>query len=440
MANFIEELLVGLGFEFEGEEGEEFQKQTQLVASSINKIAVAAGVANAALFAMARASAADTDELGKTAATLDTSVEALARWRLAAELAGVDGQQVVGMLERLRTASQQATRTGTGPFQAFAELGVDFEGISSGAVDVAEALETILANARELDRSVAQGALRELGIDTRLLEVSPEQLQAAFEFADKFSKSTTELSKNAAEFNDEWTRTRLLLAGTANLMAERLLPVFSEFFRSIQETLIWLQNVGIPILDELVAAMGGWETVILGLTAVAGLPLLIKAFTTLLGIVKGIGVGMALIAGGAATAATAIAGVAAAGAVGAGIGTLISGQLPENVQDAIGEGIVRTLAFLGVDEAQEAINSMERFEAMQAGARILPPTGSAGVTGADVTNIGGATTSSTNRSSAMNVTNNFHGLKMQEVEAILARMQREELELLDSESNDAIVR
>lgn len=62
-------------------------------------------------------------------------------------------------------------------------------------------------------------------------------------------------------------------------------------------------------------------------------------------------------------------GVTAAGAAGYGIGTLINDQLIEGTElgDMIGEGIARTLAFFGNDEAQQAVANQEKYEEMMRG-------------------------------------------------------------------------
>lgn len=62
-------------------------------------------------------------------------------------------------------------------------------------------------------------------------------------------------------------------------------------------------------------------------------------------------------------------GVTAAGAAGYGVGTLINKTLIEGTDlgDKIGEGIARTLAFFGNDEAQQAVANQEKYEEMMKG-------------------------------------------------------------------------
>src|SRR5690606_14529452 len=194
-SNYIEEFLVGLGFEFTGDDGERFKKQTEVIASTINKVTIAAAAAATALFAMSKGTAAQNVELSKTATELDSSVEALARWRHAADQAGVGGDNVVSMLSNLRAQALEAARTGSGPFRAYHELGVDFEAIASGGQDVTDALEDIIATAQQMDRETAKGALKELGIDPKFLDTPIEKLRSAMAEADKWGNTTESLAE-----------------------------------------------------------------------------------------------------------------------------------------------------------------------------------------------------------------------------------------------------
>lgn len=485
MASLVEELLIGLGYEFDDEDSKAFRKDAELVSSAINKISVASGVALAALTGMATATAVSTDALGKNASVMDTSVEALARWRHAAEIAGSDGDKVVDTLANLRAAAQGALTLGAGaPFEAFAALGVDLEGLANGTVDVSDALLNIVNNARELDRALAQTALRDLGIDPLLLEQTPEQLQRSFEEADRFSGVTTELAAKAADFNDEWRRTLLLLGGTGNLLGQELLPAFTNLFQQFNSFLMWVQSDGIPIINATAEALGGWEPIILALGGLAALSTLIGGFTAILTIVNAIKLGLAALATSAAATGTALApllGVAGAAAGGAAVGSAIQDRLSPETSDLIGGGVARVLSFFGVEEAQEAIRLRRQADmGTDTATGGITPTAPAATTltetlegvpepfdvpvftpteepnefdvpimttpiqgmlpqqiappagGQTIIRQGGARTS--------NVTNNFNGMRLSDIETLLASKEREQNEFMDEEGQDAIVR
>lgn len=355
--NFIEEFLVGLGFKFEGDDGEKFQKQTEVIASTINKVTMAAVAASAALYAMAKSTADSNYEQGKTATMLDTSAEALTRWKHAADIAGVGGENVIGMLTNLKAQAQEAVRTGSGPFRAYQDLGVDFEAIASGGQDVTAALEDIVAAAQQMDRQVAKSALRELGIDEKFLDTPIEKLRAAGAEADRWGKTTKNLTDLSTQFAETQSKLGLRLGGVANMLTERMLPGLIEFFETLMTGLEWMQTTGIPIIDEIVEKLGGWEKVMAGMALVA-LPGLIGALGKVLSLVTGI-------AGGAAGAGGALAMLFRGGALGVAgyagweAGTAINDALPQEVQDAIGEYLTKTLAFVGVKSAQDAVEAME---------------------------------------------------------------------------------
>ena len=371
--NFVEELLVGLGFKFDGEDGERFKKQTEVVSSAINKISTAAALATTALLAMSKITAEQTDGWGKASTVIDTSVESVARWRHAFTLAGIEGSKAVDVLTNLKTTAQETARTGAGPFQAYAELGVDFQSLASGALDVSDALEMILDNARNMDRTRAQVSLRQLGIDPLLMETSAEQLAAAFEEADKYSGITSQLAGKSAEFNDEWARTVQLLDGFKNDVANDLLPVLTEFLTELNSGLREFKSDGLPAIQEGIDALGGWAPLLLGLTATTALGPVLSGFSKLLKLVTGVRLAMAGTVAGAGLTAGALApvlGVTAAGAGGVAAGTALQKELPEEASDYIGSIVAQTLAALGNERAQETLAFREELRNIERADRL----------------------------------------------------------------------
>jgi len=365
MSNFVEEFLVGLGFEFEGEEGERFKKQTQQISSVINALSAAALAASTALFAMSKAQGEAAYAAATTAKVMDTSAQNLGKWRYAAERAGTTGEAVVGMLQGLRNASQDAMRNGSGPFRAFQELGVDFEGIANGSVDVTDALDSIISKAQQLDRATAQSGLRELGIDPVFLDTPIARLREFMAEYQKFGGMTDKLIEQGGRLDVAMAGAGLRFEGIANMLSERLIPTYVKFFEALSDGLEWLQETGFPIMDKFVEKMGGWD-VILGTLAVASIPAVIAGLgtlTRLLGLVTG-GFGAAAAAGGLlATGALAAIG----GAGGYYAGDLMRRSLPQDAVDTMDDYTLRALAYLGVDSAVKQLeaNQAARDEGQQ---------------------------------------------------------------------------
>lgn len=363
--NVIEEFLVGLGFQFEGEEGERFKKQTQQITSVINVLSAAAAAATTALFVLSKQQGQNAYNMATTAKVMDTNAQALGKWRYAAERAGTSGDAVVSMLQGLKNMSQEAMRTGNGPFRAFEELGVDFQGIADGSVDVAKALEDIITTAQSLDRATAQSGLRELSIDPVLLDTPIERLREFMIEYEQFGKMTDQLAQKGGELDVAMAGAALRWEGIQNMMAERLIPTYVKFFEVLSDGLEWVQEDGFPILDEFVEKMGGWD-VILGGLAIVAIPAVVGALGTLakvLGLVAG-GFGAAT-AAGRLLATGALAGVA--GGAGYYAGKMIRDHLPQNAVDEMDDFTLKALAALGVESAQRQVeaNQRARDEAQQ---------------------------------------------------------------------------
>lgn len=349
-SNFLEEFVVGLGFRFEGEDGERYKKQTQQIASSLNALTTAAAAALTALFALSKQAGASAVNADNIAKSFDTSVEALGKWQFAAKKVGVDGNAVIGMLQGLKQASQEAIRTGQGPFRAFQELDVDWQGIASGAVDVSDALDGIIEKAQTLDRATAQSGLRELGIDVKFLDTPITKLRQYMAEYAKFSQQTEKLTKEGRAFADAWDGAAVRLDGLQNMVAERALPTFTKFFEVLEQGLEWLQKDGIPIIDEVVEKLGGWDKVIGGLALIA-IPALIGTLGTLGRLLTGITGGFA----GASRAAGLFAkgGLAAGAAAG---GYIVGGsqrQGNEELSDQVGDFLVNALGLIGLEEGKD---------------------------------------------------------------------------------------
>lgn len=353
MSNFVEEFIVGLGFQFEGEDGEKFKKQTERISSALNALTTAAAAALAATFAVAKKASDQAYESQKAATAIDTNAKALRGWQNAAVRAGVSADSVTGSLQGLYQMSQEAMRNGTGPFRAFQELDVDFQGIADGSVDVTEAMDRIIAKAQTLDRATAQSGLRELGINVRFLDTPIEDLRKYITEFEKWGGVTDKLNSESNKFVDTTDRLMTRLGGLTNALTERTLPAFTKFFEVLIEGLEWVLTEGLPIMDKFVEKCGGWETVIGGLAVVA-IPALIGTMGILLKLITGITA--AFTGGTAAAGAFMRAGMLGiAGYAGWKAGEQINDKLPTELKDQIGEYVARSLAFLGVEEAKKAV-------------------------------------------------------------------------------------
>ena len=352
--NVIEEFLVGLGFQFEGEDGERFKKQTQQITSTINVLSAAAAAATTALFMMSKQQGKNAYDMATTAKVMDTNAQSLGRWRYAAERAGTSGDSVVSMLQGLKTMSQEAMRSGTGPFRAFEELGVNFQGIADGSVDVSKALEDILATAQTLDRATAQAGLRELGIDPVLLDTSIVKLRDFMSEYDKYGQMTDQLAEKGGKLDVAMAGAALRWEGIQNMMAERLIPTYVKFFETLSDGLEWVQETGFPIMDEWVEKLGGWDTILTTLS-VAAIPALVGAMGTL---VKVLG----LVAGGFGAASAAATGMALAATAGASYfaGDYIRNQLPTSWVEKMDDFTLHALAALGVESAEKQLADKQK--------------------------------------------------------------------------------
>lgn len=192
-----------------------------------------------------------------------------------------------------------------------------------------------------------------------------------------------------------------------SLLSNAIRLLSGLFLIAVGSIQVWLGELQ-KLIESLGELEGGWKAVIQILGAFFALKIgkalfspiksvkaLGSAFMTVsksigsmvtrllrvLGLLSRVGSGVAAVAGTAATSTFAVAtgGVIAAGSAGLGIGTLIdkglqAAPIDTGFRDALGEGIARTLALFGNEEAQASVARLAQFDATTSGSTQVTTT------------------------------------------------------------------
>jgi hypothetical protein len=195
----------------------------------------AAAVAGAALAAGLIAKSMDTiDVQSKLAARLNGTVTQIQSLTYAADLAGVEQEQLAASIGKMNQRLAEAARTGQGPaYEALQRLGLSAKEFLDLSVD--ERMATLADRFKDLGYNTAQqaDALRQLGVRGQeligLFEGGGDGIRNAVKDVEVFGVAVSDIDAAAIEAaNDAWTTARLLLTGIGNQLSVALSPLIKE--------------------------------------------------------------------------------------------------------------------------------------------------------------------------------------------------------------------
>lgn len=342
--------------------------------------------------------------LGYLSQNLGQSTERLKAWQLASERAGGTQQGVIAQLKE-SVDSISALNTGLGPnegMQWFFRMGGSSRDLKDGNTYLL-ARSRIIADIFKTDPSRAMLIAQQMGISEdqfNFIKQGPDAIEDLIKAQEKHAAVSAKDAAAALKLKNQFLDLRDSLTLTAQRIVLQLAPAIERLFAKLEAGAQWVADhqediarwvdTSIRAISELVRwvdsaadSLGGWKNVLIGLVA-------IKLGGFVLGL-AGVAAQLAAIAGAAPLAGAAMGLLGKAGAVGAaGVGGYAAGTyaynnlLPENWKDAIGEGIARTLASFGNDDAAYSVNSTKGQQLYNVSPEYLrvPPSSGAVATGA----------------------------------------------------------
>lgn len=195
------------------------------------KIGAGAAIAGAALFALTKSAIDSADAMSKLASASGTTTEELSALSFAADLSGVNSQQLGETLSKLAKAINDTSKGTGAQVEAFKALGIsvtDSNGNLKSTVSVLTEIADRFAGYEDsIEKTVlAQALFGETGARLiPLLNNGAEGLKAIADEAEAFGLIVkTDTSKAAEQFNDTLTKLGAAARGFGNQAAEALLP------------------------------------------------------------------------------------------------------------------------------------------------------------------------------------------------------------------------
>lgn len=238
----IDELLVGLGFEYDPKDAKKFKDDVGKTVNVVKQLAKAAVAGATAITAMTVASARASDEQGKLADEIGETVENIGALQFAQQIAGGTAEGMANSLRELSLRASEAARgTGTA-VEAFGLLGISATGANGEIKPASDLMKEISGTFQGLGRARQIELADKLGLrdSIRLLQLGPKAIEDLNQKARELGVTTGEDAALSASFNDSLVEMWAVIKQVSRVMTRSFAPVLEDIVDGFTEW--WMVN------------------------------------------------------------------------------------------------------------------------------------------------------------------------------------------------------
>lgn len=226
----MDELLVGLGFQYDPKEMGQFKKdisKTTDVIKSLTKIAVAGATAITGLVV---SSTAASDSQGKLASEIGETVEEVDALQHALTISGGSADGMSNSLRALSIKAAEAARGVGSGVEAFGLLGINATDANGEIKQSSQLMSEISGEFQNLSKSKQIELADKLGIKDSilLLQQGPKAIRELTNEAKSLGVTTGEDAAIAAEFQDSLTRVWRVVKQVSRSLTRELAPIIQS--------------------------------------------------------------------------------------------------------------------------------------------------------------------------------------------------------------------
>jgi len=226
----IDELLVGLGFEYDPKEMKQFKEdvsKTTGVIKSLTRVAVAGA---AAITGLTIASTRASDEQGKLADEIGDTVENIDALQFALERSGGSADGMTNSLRSLAIRAAEAARGVGSGVEAFGLLGISATDSNGDLKKSSDLMLEVSQRFKGLSKSQQIELADKLGIrdSIRLLQQGPAAIRELTDEAMLLGVTTQEDAEAAAEFQDSLTNLWRIIKQVSRTLTRQFAPILKE--------------------------------------------------------------------------------------------------------------------------------------------------------------------------------------------------------------------
>lgn len=267
----IDELLVGLGFEYDPKEMKQFKEDVGKTTGVIKGLAKAAVAGAVAITGLTVASTRASDEQGKLADEIGDTVENIDALQFALERSGGSADGMTSSLRNLAIRASEAARGVGSGVEAFGLLGISATDSNGNLKNTSDLMLEVSQRFQGLSQAKQIELADKLGIrdSVRLLQQGPAAIRELTDEAAALGVTTAEDAAIAAEFQDTMTNLWRVIKQVARSLTRELAPIIKELTDSfidwwktnramIEQNLPeWIDKVTMA-LKLMVIATGAW--------------------------------------------------------------------------------------------------------------------------------------------------------------------------------------
>lgn len=226
----IDELLVGLGFEYDPKEMGQFKEDVGKTTSVIKSLTKAAVAGAAAITGLVVSSTAASDEQGKLASEIGETVEEVDALQHALAISGGSADGMSNSLRSLSIKAAEAARGVGSGVEAFGLLGINATDANGEIKQSSQLMSEISGEFQNLSTAKQIELSDKLGIKDSilLLQQGPKAIRELTNEAKLLGVTTEEDAKISAEFQDSLTNLWRITKQIARTLTRQFAPAMRE--------------------------------------------------------------------------------------------------------------------------------------------------------------------------------------------------------------------
>ena len=238
----IDELLVGLGFEYDSGEAKKFKNDIGKTVGVVKNLAKVAAATATALTGMVVASSRASDEQGKLADEIGETVANVSALQYAQQIAGGSADGMANSLRELSLRASEAARGVGSGVEAFGLLGISTTDANGQIKSASNLMKEVSGRMQGLGRARQIELADKLGLrdSIRLLQLGPQAIEEMTVKAKALGDTTAEDAKVSAAFNDALVDLWSVTKHISRLFTRVLAPIMKEMVGTFTDW--WIAN------------------------------------------------------------------------------------------------------------------------------------------------------------------------------------------------------
>ena len=226
----IDELLVGLGFEYDPKEMGQFKEDVSKTTSVIKSLTKAAVAGAAAITGLVVSSTAASDEQGKLASEIGETVEEVDALQHALTISGGSADGMSNSLRSLSIKAAEAARGVGSGVEAFGLLGINATDANGEIKQSSQLMSEISGEFQNLSKAKQIELSDKLGIKDSilLLQQGPKAIRELTDEAKLLGVTTGEDASIAADFQDSLTNLWRIVKQVSRTLTRQFVPVIQK--------------------------------------------------------------------------------------------------------------------------------------------------------------------------------------------------------------------